>query len=352
MKMQEFMTTMRTLIDGSRRETMGPDTRIVFMSDFHLGDGGKSDDFRHNADLVGGALSSYYLENDWRLVLNGDIEDLYKFKAAKIRASYDELYALLHAFEEGPGLVKIVGNHDLGLLLHDDYEFPLENALCLDRGDGTFIAYHGHQSSRLFMKYNHLSDFLVRYVADPLKIHNTDVPMTSRKRFKAERRMYRVSKDLGIISIVGHTHRPLFESFSKYDSLRWNIESLLRRYADASEQDKPGIVSLVGIYSEEFKRLSRKERKQKVSRSLYEREELLVPCIFNSGCATGRGGFTAIEMDRDTISLVYWTLAGKARPYLEREALYHGQVDGLPWIRYTLAKDSIDYVMARSRLLS
>jgi hypothetical protein len=57
-------------------------------------------------------------------------------------------------------------------------------------------------------------------------------------------------------------------------------------------------------------------------------------------------------MDRDNISLVYWTLAGKARPYLEREALYHEQVDGLPWIRYTIAKDSIDYVMARSRLLS
>ena len=176
--------------------------------------------------------------------------------------------------------------------------------------------------------------------------------MTSRKRFQAERRMYRVSKELGIISIVGHTHRPLFESFSKYDSLRWNIEALLRRYADAPEQDRPGIVSLVEIYSEEFKRLSRKERKQKVSRSLYEREELLVPCIFNSGCATGRGGFTAIEMDHESISLVYWTFAGKARAYLEREALFHDRMDGSPWIRYTIARDSIDYVMARSRLLS
>ena len=352
MKIQEFLTTMRTLMAGARCDNLGPDSRIVFMSDFHLGDGGKGDDFRHNADLVCGALESYYLEKNWRLVLNGDIEDLYKFKAVKIRAAYGELYAILHAFSRGPGLVKIVGNHDLGLLLHDDYEFPLESALRLDRGDGSFLAYHGHQSSRLFMKYNHLSDFLVRYVADPLKIRNADVSMTSRKRFQAERRMYRVSKELGIISIVGHTHRPLFESFSKYDSLRWNIEALLRRYADAPEQDRPGIVSLVEIYSEEFKRLSRKERKQKVSRSLYEREELLVPCIFNSGCATGRGGFTAIEMDHESISLVYWTFAGKARAYLEREALFHDRMDGSPWIRYTIARDSIDYVMARSRLLS
>lgn len=248
MKMQEFMTTMRTLVDGARCERTGPETRIVFMSDFHLGDGGKSDDFRRNADLVSGALASYYLKKDWRLVLNGDIEDLYKFKAAKIRAAYGALYDILQAFSRGPGLVKIVGNHDLGLLLHDDYEFPLENALRLDRGDGSFLVYHGHQSSRLFMKYNHLSDFLVRYIADPLKIHNTDVAMTSRKRFKAERRMYRVSKDLGIISIVGHTHRPLFESFSKYDSLRWNIEALLRRYADASEQERPDLVTLIQIY--------------------------------------------------------------------------------------------------------
>jgi hypothetical protein len=57
-------------------------------------------------------------------------------------------------------------------------------------------------------------------------------------------------------------------------------------------------------------------------------------------------------MDRDSISMVYWTLAGIARPYLEKQSLYHEQVEGLPWIRYTIAKDSIDYVMARSRLLS
>jgi hypothetical protein len=57
-------------------------------------------------------------------------------------------------------------------------------------------------------------------------------------------------------------------------------------------------------------------------------------------------------MEGGNISLVYWTLAGKARPYLEREALYHDQMDGLPWIRYTIARDSIEYVMARSRLLS
>ena len=229
MKMQEFLSTMRNLMDRARSESLTPESKIVFMSDFHLGDGTKGDDFRHNADLVSGALESYYLSKGWRLVLNGDIEDLYKFKASKIRAAYAGLYDIFHAFNHGPGLVKIVGNHDLGLFLQEDYEFPLDNALRLDRSDGSFLAYHGHQASRLFMKYNHLSDFLVRYVADPLKIHNTDVPMTSHKRFKTERRMYRVSKELSIISIVGHTHRPLFESFSKYDSLRWNIESLLRR---------------------------------------------------------------------------------------------------------------------------
>ena len=93
MKIQEFLTTMRTLMAGARCDNLGPDSRIVFMSDFHLGDGGKGDDFRHNADLVCGALESYYLEKNWRLVLNGDIEDLYKFKAVKIRAAYGELYA-------------------------------------------------------------------------------------------------------------------------------------------------------------------------------------------------------------------------------------------------------------------
>ena len=352
MKMLEFMATMKTMYEQARVETLGPSSKIVFMSDLHMGDRTSRDDFRHNADLVVDTLSGRYLADGWKLVLNGDVEELHKFPPAKIRAAYPDMYGLFESFEDRDGLVKILGNHDLGMLLYEDHGFKLEHALRLDRNDGSVLAFHGHQASKLFMKYNYLSDFIVRYVADPLKIKNADMPMTSKRRFKAERRIYRASKELGVVTIAGHTHRPLFESFSKYDTLRWNIETLLRRYSSEGPEAKERTASLIAVYSAEFKRLSKKERKSKVSRSLYEREELLVPCMFNSGCATGRNGYTAIEIEGDEISLVFWTRAGQARPYVEREALYRDDLAGTPWTRYTVARDSLEYVMARSRLLS
>jgi len=352
MKMLEFMATMKTMYEQAKRESLDPSSRIVFLSDLHMGDRGSHDDFRRNADLVVDTLSSHYLADGWKLVLNGDVEELHKFKPASIRSAYPDVYGLFKSFDERAGLVKILGNHDLGLLLYDDHEFKLEHALRLDRHDGSVLAFHGHQSSKLFMKYNYLSDFIVRYIADPLKIRNAEMPMTSKRRFKAERRIYRASKELGVVTIAGHTHRPLFESFSKYDTLRWTIESLLRRYTAEAADEKERIASLITVYSAEFKRLSKKERGAKVSRSLYEREELLAPCMFNSGCATGRSGYTAIEIRGDAISLVYWTRSGQARPYIDREALCRDALAGTPWVRYTVATDSLEYIMARARLLS
>lgn len=351
MKLKEFLATMGSLMESAPKQVLTGGERMVFVSDMHLGDRSSRDDFVRNEELVMGALGSYYLNRGWRLVLNGDIEELHKFRLETIRSSYAHLFDLFRSFASGPGLAKIVGNHDLGLFLREEDEFPRDHALRLERPDGTLLAFRGHQAHKLFMKYNYLSDFIVRYIADPLHIHNLDIPMTSARRFKAERRIYRASKELGIVSIAGHTHRPLFESYSKYDTLRWNIEAMLRRYTLAAEEDKPNLSQLIGIYSAEFKRLSKKDKKRKVSRSLYEREELLYPCMFNSGCLTARGGFTAIEVEGPDIYLVYWSKEGAARPYIEREAHYTDQCAGTPWLKYTLSRDSLDYVFARIRLL-
>ncbi|TFG83218.1 MAG: metallophosphoesterase [Spirochaetales bacterium] len=352
MKLHEFLATMRTLVDEARTEKLTAESRIVFLSDLHLGNRFRGDDFRKNEDLVKGALSSFYLSHGWKLVLNGDVEELHKFKYHAIREAYPELYSIFGSFRDGGRLVKLVGNHDLALLAHEDGEFPLEQALRLDAETGTILAFHGHQSHRFFMKYNFVSDFIIHYIANPLRIPSVGKPVTSRRRYNAERRIYRVSKELGVVTIAGHTHRPLFESCSKYDSLRWNIESALRQYTLAVGGERERIESMIGIYVQEFNRLSRKERRRKLSRNLYERDDIRVPCLFNSGCAISRGGFTAIEIEGPDISLVYWTREGNARPYIEREALFRDRPEGTPWQRYTIARDSLEYVFARLKLLA
>ncbi len=351
MKNEEFKESLSLLKESARRESLDADSKIVFMSDFHMGDGSGRDDFRANGRLVSDALALYYYPEGWKLVLNGDIEELHKFSPGAIRKAYPELYEMFGKFQALGRLRKLVGNHDHALYALQQDEFPLYDALRYERGEDTLLVFHGHQSNNLYVKYISISDFLVRFLVAPLKIRNGDKSITSRRRFRAERRIYGASKDAGIVSITGHTHRPLFESYSKYDNLRWTMENLLRQYANSPEELKKDIVARIGIYSSEFKRLTRSEKKLKISQSLYEKEEIVLPCIFNSGCATGHGGFTAIEIENGNISLVHWTKDGNSKPYLDRQLASRRLLGGTQWCRYTLGTDSLEYVFAKVRML-
>lgn len=350
MKMREFLESLRELEAESERMPLDQGTRIVILSDLHLGDGSGSDDFLRNQAAVQDALRFWYLPRDFLLVLNGDIEDLQKASFPRILAAHEEFFRLLDEFASRGLLRKIVGNHDLGLLLRQDLRYPIQHALRLEWRGRTLLVYHGHQASKFFVKHNYLSYFVVRYLAHPLRLKNAEVPMTSRRRFRAERRIYRASRRLGIVSVTGHTHRPLFESLSKYDTLRFKVEELIRKYVEAPEEEKPAIADLVGVYNAEFQRLSDKDRRKR-SRSLYESEDAVLPYIFNSGCATGKKGFTALEIEDGSISLVYWADNRVARPYVEREALEITPLEGTPWTRYVLKRDKLDYVVAKIELL-
>jgi predicted phosphodiesterase len=351
-KFREFQESFLDLMEECPSEAMAPGSRYVVLSDLHMGDGGSRDDLAPNRALLRTALRDHYLERGYTLVLAGDVEELHKFGLGEIRRAWGPLYAVFDAFNERGALRKILGNHDLALLKEEGYPYELLHGLSLLHGPRRIFCFHGHQASRFFVKYNYLSDFIVRYLAKPLKIKNTGIAQDSRQKFKAESRIYRVSKKLGIVSVTGHTHRPLFETLSKYDSLRWTIEDLLREYPHAEGRRKAFIAEIVGIYREEFLRLKKKERKYGVTRGLYEERDFVIPSLFNSGCATARGGFTAIEIEGDaTISLVHWTEAGKAKPYVEREAVEWARLEGSPYARYVLERDGLDSIFARIDLL-
>ncbi|HSV56597.1 MAG TPA: hypothetical protein VLH39_05750 [Magnetospirillaceae bacterium] len=350
MKMGEFQESLRELLDSAERLPLDLESRIVILSDLHLGDGSAGDDFLRNEQYVLAALRSWYLPRGYLLVLNGDIEDLQKAAYPRILASHKEFYSLLDAFAAEGLLRKILGNHDLGLLLSRDLRHPVVHAICLEWRGRSFLVYHGHQASKFFVRYNYLSRFVVRYLANPLRLKNVDIPMTSRRRFRAERRIYRASRALGIVSVTGHTHRPLFESLSKYDTLRYKLEDLIRRYAEALEADRAGIAELAGVYDAEMKRLDGKERGKR-SQSLYETEDTVLPYLFNSGCATGVRGFTALEIGGGSIRLSYWADGRDKRPYVDLEASEREALEGTTWVRYVLKEDRLDYVTSRIDLL-
>jgi UDP-2,3-diacylglucosamine pyrophosphatase LpxH len=351
MKGAEFLSSFREFLESSPALPIDDGGRYVFLSDLHMGDGGGSDDLEHNRALALAALGSWYLERDYTLILGGDIEELQKFRLDRIRKAWGELYGIFDAFVERGALWKLVGNHDLSLLREVGYPYPIHHGLRLERKGRSLFCFHGHQASRFFMRHKYVSDFVVKYLAKPLKVKNSSISSDSRQRFKAERRIYRASKKLGIVSVCGHTHRPLFESLSKYDSLRWSIEELLREYPASGPERRERIAALVGLYRGECERLRRGELRWGLSKSLYEEKSLLIPCVFNSGCATGKNGITALELEGGRIGLVHWAREGRARPYLLEEALLKDRIEGSDVSRYLLRQAELDQVFARLDLL-
>jgi hypothetical protein len=351
MSFADFIDDFKEFLDKSPELPIDDGARYAFLSDLHMGDGGRRDDLEPNRALATTVLARWYLARGYTLILGGDIEDLNKFKLGDIESAWSDLYSIFDSFSSRGGLRKLVGNHDLALLKERSYPYELSHGLRLERKGRSLFCFHGHQASRFFAQYDYLGEFIVRYLAKPLKIRNTSISGDSRQRFRAERRIYRASKRLGIVSICGHTHRPLFESLSKYDSLRWSIEELLREYPGASAERQERIELLVDLYRSECSRLTRTELRWGLSKSLYEEKALLIPCVFNSGCATGRHGMTAIEVEGGRICLAHWAKDGEERAYIAQEALLKSSIEGCGVSRYLLKEADLDYVFARIDLL-
>jgi predicted phosphodiesterase len=326
-------------------------SRIVVLSDLHMGDGSSNDDLGRNGELLSAFLARYYLARGSTLVLNGDIEELQKFRLQKIRAAWRGLFSIFDRFAREGRLYKIFGNHDEALLESVRYPYPLHPGIRLGLGARSLFIFHGHQASGFFVKHNDVSGAVVRYVFHTLGIRNRSPSTDSGRRYKIERRIYDFSRRSGVVSLIGHTHRPLFESLSKYDRLHFEIERLCIEYREASAARREEIAETVGLYKEEFRRLGRKERRNKRGPGLYGRD-LLLPCLFNSGCAIGKKGVTVLEIEDCRITLAYWFEEGKERRYLEREGGPVETMEGTPYRRVAIASEALDEVFTRMDLLA
>ncbi len=349
MRFEDFFQSYSHLIHHIPCETVDKNKKYVVMSDLHLGDGGSKDDLRHNKHLIESILQ-YYLQNDYTLVLNGDIEDLNKFSYSEICRAWNKLFDIFYEFHQKKHLIKIVGNHDLALFNEDDYPFPLHHGFTFNLADKKIVILHGHQSSNFFLKYGFLSEFLVKYLIKSLSIKNSGVSGDSKRRYVTEKYFYRAARRMGILTIIGHTHRPLFESLSKYDSIRWKLEHLLDEYPRLEKEEQEKQKESIIYYRRELERIIKKKRHKHLSRNLYSTNHLLVPCLFNSGCATGKHGITALEIDADTISLVHWGEEHVIKSFTRSEALTAIEIPGRIFC-HTLKKDSLTGLFLRMELV-
>lgn len=328
---------------------------LVIFSDLHMGDGGKSDDFVTNSDLLSHILKNHYQKKDYTLVLNGDVEELQRFSYKKITGYWKGVFDLFSGFHARKRFYKTYGNHDYQLSLKKEYSriLPVTEGLTFLYGKGKILVFHGHQALRYPGFFYMISTLVLRLIANPLGIKNYSVAYNSRKRYRVEKRVYRFARQKKILTIIGHTHRPLFESLSKIDSLKFKIEQMCRLYPKSTPQKKQRLEKNIKTCKKALLDLLRNKKSGELKRhsSLYNSLPL-VPCMFNSGCVIGKRGLTAIELSGGKIRLVYWydrkvsqkeTGFGDYTPHQLGNSDYH---------RLVLKSEDLDYIFTRVNLLS
>lgn len=345
--------------------SLSDEDKIVIFSDLHMGNGSRTDDFVHNAEMFEEVLRRYYAVEGHHLILNGDVEELQRFPMRGIVRKWASVYHALGEVAAAGGITRIVGNHDLdileggpavsGLAMHgykqwpETFLEPIHEGLRYIYRSGELFIFHGHQTSRWYERHNHVIRWILRYLANPLLIKNSTVAADSQKRFRTERRVYDFASRNKVLAVIGHTHRPLFESMSKNDSIQFEIERLCRKYPKSKKQKK--IETRIAWLKQELIELQEENKKNRDRSSLYQ-EHLLVPTMFNSGCVLGKRGMTSLEIENGRIRLVYWFDSTVKQKLLQYRAKNDTRLEGTRFSRYVIKEDSLDYVFSRIQLLS
>lgn len=354
MKYRYIYDNLDTLFKTAPSLEINKQDKIVIFSDLHMGNGTTRDDFFKNAPLFSYILEQHYLNNDFKLILNGDVEELQKFSIIKIMSRWSRIYQLFDRFNEKKQLIRIIGNHDYELTQWNEYinHHEILPAIKLYYGDDTIFVFHGHQASAYLEKHNQIAGIVLRYVAKPLHIKNHSTAYDSNRKFRVEKKVYEFSTRKKILTIIGHTHRPLFESLSKVDYLKFKIEQLCRNYIIADNKEKSTIEKYIRIFKQELKYVSKKQKRSTFGESLYN-SNILVPCMFNSGCAIGKRGITAIEILNSKIYLVHWFDRRRKEKYLKfKNGHPPEQIGETSYYKTILKEDQLANVFTRIRLLT
>ena len=221
----------------AKRISFNDQSKFIFFSDCHRGDGSFADDFANNRNVYQHALR-YYYDNDFTYIELGDGDELWENLFFKdVLEANKSVYLQLQKFYLENRLEMIYGNHDMVYKNPDivkknfshyfdikaGKELPLmpnlkfQEAIVLENTETKqeIFLTHGHQAD--FMNYVgwKINRFFVRILWKPLQIWGIKDPTSPAKnyieRLKVERKIKKWIADNGNkITIIGHTHRPHF----------------------------------------------------------------------------------------------------------------------------------------------
>lgn len=295
--------------------------RWVIFSDHHRGERDGADDFRRCEAAYHAALG-YYLEAGHRLVLLGDVEELWESRPGEVMEAYAPTLELEGEFFDQGRYDRFSGNHD------DEWEYgdaverhlgqfhrgvEVQQGRCYrvtSAGDelGTLFLAHGHQGTKRNDRYRDFTRFFVRSFWRPIQRLTRIHPTTPAKHFALRNRhdiaAYNwTAAQQKLVLIAGHTHRPVFMSCCHTSRVEEKIEKLL----EEARQERPslsGKLRVAELRAElEWVRVQGDVGTAKGHRT----EGPVKPCYFNSGsCSFADGGITGIEISGGKIRLVHW----------------------------------------------
>jgi UDP-2,3-diacylglucosamine pyrophosphatase LpxH len=352
-KYKKSYNRLNDLFESCLKIDLKENDKYVIFSDIHFGNGGYQDDFKHNSEMFSYILLNHYLPRNYNLILNGDIEELYKFKLSTIREAWKSVFDIFKLFAAKNQFFKIFGNHDFMLTkkTKDEFSENLIEGLRLEYENNSLFLYHGHQISHFLEDYNLLSSWFGRFVLNPIGYKNVTYPIYDNSKFITEKLAYKFASEKKIISILGHTHRSLFESHSKIDSLKMTIENLLIQYSAARINERNRLFIQIKKLKKELSHLY-EQKKDYLSRNSLYNEQILVPCLFNSGSVIGKRGITGIEISKGKIALVYWFDKNRSKRYIDYEGVKSRQLKDTPYYKAVLKREKLKDIFMRIELLA
>ena len=300
--------------------------RFAVLSDFHLGNGRRADDFHHNEETLSAALAHYH-EDGYSLILLGDIEELWQFGLTDVLGRYGQtIYERLREFGRSR-IHRVFGNHDIDLAWMSDPLWaetdqpPAPEAVKLsdEKGVPRILLAHGHQGSFESDRYGRLSRMFVRAfrVVEPfarsLGLYRNPVTATSQIGKTYERIMHEWAKETRVLLVCGHSHRAIFASRSYADRIREQIAGLETQIRSDDNEGQP---EEHARELDDLRRILRDEIRK--GRDIEPTEDgFPLPCYFNCGCALYTDGLTVLELDAGEIRLVKWNRDPAVSPRCE-----------------------------------
>jgi len=294
--------------------------RLIVLSDLHKGTRDGADDFWRSEPAYLAALA-YYLEMGHRLVVLGDVEELWENRARDVLRKYRNVLELEGKFHAAGRYARVWGNHD------DDwrrsrlarkhlypalgFEVDLWEAirLTVTRGGepvGTLFLAHGHQGtadSQILASVSRPAVMVFGFLQRKFKRPWNTPAIDANLRERHDHAMFRWARGRAadrLVLIAGHTHRPVF----------WNTKPTKPSEADvaeleqALERERAGGASAAALARAHARLEHAKGRRLD---GVKPPRPMDAPCYFNTGCcAFADGDITGIEVAEGELCLVRW----------------------------------------------